>query len=119
MTAAEYKRQGKGLAFFYEIHKTNFGLSFIAITSRGILELTFLSENQAIVELICLKNKFLKVDFEENQEATLIFIEQIFSEENYQNAKPLKSIVESNKFSNKGLGSSFENPIGLRKSRAT
>ncbi len=98
MTPAEYKRQGEGLTIFYGIQETNFEFAFIATTARGILELTFLSENLMIDELIRLKNEFPKADFEENQEATLIFIEQIFSEENHQNAKPLNLLLRGTNF---------------------
>ena len=98
MTPAEYKRQGEGLTIFYGIHETTFGFAFIATTSRGILELTFLPDNQMIGELICLKNEFLKADFEENQEATSIFIDQIFSEENHQNSKPINLLLRGTNF---------------------
>jgi AraC family transcriptional regulator, regulatory protein of adaptative response / methylated-DNA-[protein]-cysteine methyltransferase len=98
MTPAEYKKQGEGLTIFYGIHETNFGFAFIATTARGILKLTFLSGNQMIDELIELKNEFSKADFEENQEATLIFIEQIFSEENHQNTKPINLLLRGTNF---------------------
>ena len=98
MTPAEYKKQGEGLTISYGIHATNFGFTFIATTARGILELTFLYENQMINELIRLKNEFPKADFEENQVTTLIFIDQIFSEENHQNAKPLNLLLRGTNF---------------------
>ena len=98
MTPAEYKRQGEGLTIFYGIHETTFGFAFIATTSRGILELTFLPDNQMIDELIRLQNEFPKADFEENQEATSIFINQIFSEENRQNSKPINLLLRGTNF---------------------
>jgi AraC family transcriptional regulator, regulatory protein of adaptative response / methylated-DNA-[protein]-cysteine methyltransferase len=98
ITPAEYKKQGEGLTIFYGIHATNFGFAFIATTARGILELTFLSENQIIDELIRLKNEFPNADFEEHQEATSIFIEQIFSKENHQNAKPINLLLRGTNF---------------------
>ena len=78
MTPAEYKRKGEGLKIIYGIHETPFGFAFIATTSRGILELTFLAENQSIDELIRLKNEFPKAEFIENQAETSAFINQIF-----------------------------------------
>ena len=80
MTPAEYKRQGEGLTIFYGVHETTFGFAFIATTTRGILELTFLSENQMINEIIRLKNELPKANFKENQEGTLLFIDQIFTD---------------------------------------
>ena len=98
MTPAEYKRQGEGLTILYGIHETTFGFAFIATTSRGILELTFLPENQMIDELIRMKNEFPKADFEENQEITSAFIDQIFSEENHQNPKPINLLLRGTNF---------------------
>ncbi len=98
MTPAEYKKQGEGLTIFYGIHETNFGFTFIATTSRGILELTFLSKNQMIDELIRLKNEFSKAVFEENQEATSVFIDKIFSDENHLNKKPINLLLRGTNF---------------------
>ena len=98
MTPAEYKRQGEGLTIFYGIHETTFGFAFIATTSRGILKLTFLPENRMINELTRLKNEFQKADFEENQETTSVFIDQIFSEENHQNSKPINLLLRGTNF---------------------
>jgi AraC family transcriptional regulator, regulatory protein of adaptative response / methylated-DNA-[protein]-cysteine methyltransferase len=98
MTPAEYKRQGEGLTIFYGIHQTTFGFAFIAITVRGILELTFLPDNQIIDELVRLKNEFQNADFEENQVSTAIVIEQIFSEENHQNPKPINLLLRGTNF---------------------
>lgn len=80
MTPAEYKRKGEGLTVIYGTHETPFGFAFIATTARGILELTFLAENQSIDELIRLKNEFPKAEFVENQEETSVYINQIFVE---------------------------------------
>ncbi|MES2516868.1 MAG: methylated-DNA--[protein]-cysteine S-methyltransferase [Bacteroidota bacterium] len=80
MTPAEYKRKGEGLKITYGTHETPFGFAFIATTARGILELTFLAENQSIDELIRLKNEFPKAEFIENQVETSAFINQIFVE---------------------------------------
>lgn len=98
MTPAEYKRQGEGLTIFYGIHETNFGFAFIATTARGILELTFLSENQMINELLRLKNELFRADFQENQQSTSVFIQQIFSKENNQNQKPINLLLRGTNF---------------------
>jgi AraC family transcriptional regulator of adaptative response/methylated-DNA-[protein]-cysteine methyltransferase len=98
MTPAEYKRQGEGLTIFYGIHQTTFGFAFIAITVRGILELTFLPDNQMIDELVRLKNEFQNADFEQNQASTAIVIEQIFSEENHQNPQPINLLLRGTNF---------------------
>ena len=50
MTPAECKCRGEGLTIQYGTHQTPFGNAFIAITSRGILELTFLSDKEPLDE---------------------------------------------------------------------
>ncbi|PWK16864.1 AraC family transcriptional regulator of adaptative response/methylated-DNA-[protein]-cysteine methyltransferase [Arcicella aurantiaca] len=80
MTPAEYKRKGEGLSIIYGTHETPFGWAFIAITSRGVLELTFLSGTEPIEEFIRLKNEFPKAKFVENQEETAEYVNQIFVE---------------------------------------
>ena len=96
MTPAEYKRKGEGLAIQYGTHQTPFGYAFIATTSRGILELTFLSEEESMDELIRLKNEFSNAEFIENQAITLIFIGQIFAES--IGKKPLTMLLRGTNF---------------------
>ncbi len=96
MTPAEYKRKGEGLTIQYGTHETPFGYAFIATTSRGILELTFLSEEQSIYELIRLKNEFPKAEFIESQDITSIFISQIFVES--IGKKPLMMLLRGTNF---------------------
>jgi AraC family transcriptional regulator, regulatory protein of adaptative response / methylated-DNA-[protein]-cysteine methyltransferase len=96
MTPAEYKRKGEGLIISFGTHETPFGYAFIATTSRGILELTFLQNEESIDELIRLKNEFSKAEFIENQEDTSIFINQIFVESDSQ--KPLMMLLRGTNF---------------------
>jgi AraC family transcriptional regulator, regulatory protein of adaptative response / methylated-DNA-[protein]-cysteine methyltransferase len=96
MTPAEFKRKGEGLTITYGTHETPFGFGFIAITSRGILELTFLPDNQSIDELVRLKNDFPKADFIENQDATSVYIAQIFVESLDQ--KPITLLLRGTNF---------------------
>jgi AraC family transcriptional regulator, regulatory protein of adaptative response / methylated-DNA-[protein]-cysteine methyltransferase len=96
ITPAEFKRKGEGLTILYGTHETPFGNAFIAITTRGILALTFLSEGESVDELISLKNTFPKAEFIENQEDTLIFINQVFIESD--NKIPLTLLVRGTNF---------------------
>jgi AraC family transcriptional regulator, regulatory protein of adaptative response / methylated-DNA-[protein]-cysteine methyltransferase len=96
ITPAEYKRKGEGLTISYGTHETPFGYAFIAITTRGILALTFLSVDESIDELVSLKNTFPKAEFIENQEDTSIFINQIFVESDSKN--PLTLLVRGTNF---------------------
>ena len=96
MTPAEYKRKGEGLIINFGTHETPFGYAFIATTSRGILELTFLSEGESINELVRLKSEFPRAEFTENQEVTSIFISQIFIESDGQ--KPLTMLLRGTNF---------------------
>ncbi len=96
ITPAEFKRKGEGLRISYGTHETPFGYAFIAVTTRGILELTFLSEHEAIDELISLKNTFPRAEFIENQEDTSVFINQIFVETDHKS--PLTLLVRGTNF---------------------
>lgn len=96
MTPAEYKRKGEGLTVQYGSHETPFGFAFIATTSRGILELTFLSDRDSDDELIRLKNEFPKAEFVENQDVTSIFISQVFTESDGK--KPLTMLLRGTNF---------------------
>ncbi len=96
ITPAEYKRKGEGLTIQYGTHTTPFGDAFIATTSRGILELTFLSEQEPMDELIRLKNKFSKAEFVENQDITSVFISQIFMKS--AGKKPLTMLLRGTNF---------------------
>ena len=96
MTPAEYKRKGEGLTVQYGSHETPFGFAFIATTSRGILELTFLSDCDSDDELIRLKNEFPKAEFVENQDVTSIFISQVFTESDGK--KPLTMLLRGTNF---------------------
>ena len=96
MTPAEYKRKGEGLIIEYGRHETTFGYAFIAITFRGILELTFLSEAEFMDELIRLKSEFINAEFIENQADTAVFINQIFIGNPDKN--PLKMLLRGTNF---------------------
>lgn len=96
MTPAEYKRKGEGLTIQYGTHETPFGHAFIATTSRGILELSFLPNEEFSGELIRLKNEFLKAQFVESFDDTLIFINQIFIES--ADKKPLTALLRGTNF---------------------
>ena len=96
MTPAEYKRKGESLTIQYGTHETPFGHTFIATTSRGILELTFLQDEEPIEELIRLKNEFSKAEFIENQKVTSFFIHQIFAKS--VGNKPLTMLLRGTNF---------------------
>ena len=96
MTPAEYKRKGEELTIQYGSHQTPFGFAFIAITSRGILELSFLADKESSHELIRLKNEFSKAQFVENQNDTSIFIDYIFTES--AEKKPLTMLLRGTNF---------------------
>jgi AraC family transcriptional regulator of adaptative response/methylated-DNA-[protein]-cysteine methyltransferase len=96
MTPAEYKRKGKGLTIQHGTHQTPFGNAFIAITSRGILEFTFLNDEKSTDELIRLKTEFRNAEFVENQEDTSVFVNQIFVESTVK--KPLMLLLRGTNF---------------------
>jgi AraC family transcriptional regulator of adaptative response/methylated-DNA-[protein]-cysteine methyltransferase len=84
MTPGEYKTKGKGLTINYGFHETPFGYAFIAITDRGICQLSFLDKNdneQYLNQLTELEKKWQFACITESKEITKPYISSIFEKE--------------------------------------
>lgn len=78
VTPGEYKSGGMGLDIEYAIHDTPFGKAFIAITSRGICNFSFL-EYSKIEELLAeLSKKWRHAVLRENKQLTRDTINTMF-----------------------------------------
>lgn len=85
MTPGEYKAEGKGLNIKYGIHETHFGYAFIAVTDRGICQLSFLDKNdnkQYSSEFAELEKKWQLASITESKEITKSYIDAIFEKDN-------------------------------------
>jgi len=78
MTPAEFKNQGDGLTIHYGVHETPFGMCFIAVTTRGVMELRFLEEGGENSLLVSLQLEWPKAQWVFSSEITQPYIEQLF-----------------------------------------
>lgn len=78
LSPGEYKRGGANLAIEYGLHTTPFGTAFIAVTKRGIFDLSFIHTRMFEPKLEQLKTEMSAAQFVQNQEKTRSYIQQIF-----------------------------------------
>jgi len=111
MTPGEVKAKGKGMKIEWGIHPTPFGDALIAVTSRGICELSFLGKQNQKAVLSQLKNEWAKAEWIENSTATLKMIRQIFGLGSVQS--DLKLLLRGTKFQIKVWEALLRIPEGL------
>ncbi|NRB39340.1 MAG: methylated-DNA--[protein]-cysteine S-methyltransferase [Pseudomonadales bacterium] len=98
ITPGEYKTAGLGLDIHYGIHSSPFGYCFIAVTPRGICQLSFFDSETQISGLIDeLKAQWFHAQITENQQATHAVFEQIFQPRG-KTALPLRLILKGSPF---------------------
>ncbi len=79
VTPGEYKTGGAGLIIQYAVHDTPFGEAFIAITPRGICNLSFLEGTKIDGHLADLYKKWPHAVFHANHQSTLEVIKAMFA----------------------------------------
>jgi AraC family transcriptional regulator of adaptative response/methylated-DNA-[protein]-cysteine methyltransferase len=84
MTPGEYKAEGKGLNIKYGVHETPFGYAFIAITDRGICQLSFLDNKQYSNQFTELEKQWQLASITESKKMTKPYINSIFEKDNKQ-----------------------------------
>lgn len=80
VTPGEFKVRGAGLTIEYAVHDTPFGKAFIAITSKGICNFSFLDGVGADEQLTGLHKKWPNAVVHENRQQTLAVIRAMFCE---------------------------------------
>lgn len=79
VTPGEYKLGGSGVTIEYAVHDTPFGKAFIAVTSRGICNFSFLQSPKIDDQLTGLRSKWPHALLRENKQATCAIIETMFA----------------------------------------
>ena len=80
MTPGEYRSGGLGVSLAYGFHPTPFGECFIAVTSRGISALFFLShEDERDAAITYLKSTWPLSSIKPDQQVTANLIQKVFS----------------------------------------
>lgn len=87
VTPHEFRNGGANLEIEYGFHQTPFGRCLIAVTERGICQLSFLSGSDPAQELNALQHKWENAQLSSNQISTGDFTRQIFSGNNSSPAK--------------------------------
>jgi AraC family transcriptional regulator, regulatory protein of adaptative response / methylated-DNA-[protein]-cysteine methyltransferase len=95
ITPGEYKSSGEGLKINYGIHETKFGKAFIAVTERGICQLSFLDDENDSMFISELEQCWPSASLKESKKITKPYINSIFSEEKN---KPLSLYVKGTNF---------------------
>ncbi len=100
MTPGEMKKEGEGLTIRYGVHHSPFGDCLIAVTGRGICGLSFLpgdgkGEGEAIEQL---RERWVRATLSENQRATGVVANRIFTPSLWNTASPLTVVVRGTNF---------------------
>jgi len=78
VTPGEYKNRGLGLDIIYGLHETPFGQAFIALTQRGVCQLSFLEDSDTKEEIKALHQKWPKAIISHSDVPTRKVIDSIF-----------------------------------------
>lgn len=79
VTPGEYKMRGAGLSIEYAAHDTPFGKAFIAITAKGVCQLSFIDRMETQPLVTALQKKWPNATLSENRQSTLAVIGDIFT----------------------------------------
>lgn len=78
VTPGEFKTKGAGLTIEYSVHKTPFGVVFLATTSRGVCSLSFLQSDNLTENVQRLRNQWPLAILVENFSKTHAIVDSIF-----------------------------------------
>jgi len=99
ITPEAYKQQAHGLLISYAVHQTAFGLCFIAVTARGICQVSFLDTlDDAPQAVASLQEQWEHAQCKEDVAATKPLVDQIFSESGIGETKPFHLYVKGTNF---------------------
>ena len=97
VTPGDFKRYGEGLRIDHGVHPTPFGEAFIALTERGICDLSFVDDGGAAAELEVLRRRWPLAELKEERETTRSTLDRIFSRE-VRDDRPLSLRVSGTNF---------------------
>lgn len=97
VTPGEYKNDGTDLIIEHAVHKSPFGEMFIAITPRGICNMSFLGNSGNKDQLDHLRKKWPFASIQENKEKTRNVVDVLFSR-NEKMDRPLSLYVSGTNF---------------------
>ncbi len=98
MTPGEFKQSGEGLTIQYGFHPTLFGECLLAVTSRGICGLSFVSEGKRMEVLRELRDRWTGATVREAPGITQPLIDRLFSGSAKKQRKPLQLFLKGTNF---------------------
>ena len=93
MSPGEYKEKGRWLTIAYGFHPTPFGECFIALTGRGICNLSFIGKNERKKVLAEFSKQWSKAKLSQDQDKTKATVKKIFA-----SAGPIKVLCRGTNF---------------------
>jgi len=78
VTPGEFKTGGAGLQVFYGVHDSPFGDCLLAVTERGICDLSFVTEGGRAQAVADLRQRWWQANVQESSQATQAVFEQVF-----------------------------------------
>jgi AraC family transcriptional regulator of adaptative response/methylated-DNA-[protein]-cysteine methyltransferase len=118
VTPGEFKSQGAGVDIQYGVHASPFGECVLAVTRRGICDLSFVTgagRNQAVADL---HRRWSEARLIENPQATQPVLDQIFSAAPRNGTQPLTLFLRGTNFQIKVWQALLEIPPGYLRSYA-
>ena len=98
VTPGEFKSRGEGLAIAYGFHPTPFGECLLAVTERGICNLSFVQEGDRAGALDALKDRWQKARLIKAAARTEPLVSQIFAWYVGQTRSPLHLVLNGTNF---------------------
>lgn len=98
VTPGEYKSLGEGLQIRYGVHPTPFGDCLLALTDRGICNLSFIMDGDVERSEKWLRRKWTKALMIRDESATAQAVKDIFDPAERQNSKPLPLLLKGTNF---------------------
>jgi AraC family transcriptional regulator, regulatory protein of adaptative response / methylated-DNA-[protein]-cysteine methyltransferase len=89
VTPGEYKSSGEGLKINYGVHETRFGKAFVAVTERGICQLSFMDDSNDSMFVDELEQCWVSASIKESGKITKPYIQSIFSNNKKQQSLSL------------------------------
>lgn len=90
VTPGEMKKRGAGITIRHGVHPSPFGMCLIGLTERGICSLTFVDHDGVDTGLAELRSQWPAAKFQQDDEGTQLFVDQIFSSYFQDRAYPIK-----------------------------
>lgn len=98
VTPGEFKNKGAGLIIRYGVHPTPFGSCLLALTDRGICNLSFIIDGDTERSVRWLKRKWRNAILIEDPQGTAETVSRIFGPGDQENQKPLHLLLKGTNF---------------------